>query len=328
MTRLLVGSVFVVSTYAGFVGKYALLNRIDMGGNGKVYTAKSPSGEEVVLKCGPANAVTKYEAEFATMLTLGAKNWSVTPIESFMNGDSPCIVMEQLGDDLSRIRGTSTGVWPIATVASIGVGIIDALIDLHFDFKLTHSDMHPANIAVRKNDSSKLVVFDYGDMKPAPSPIRGRTDLKDAVLSLRYYLDGNRRYYVAKQYSYNKTELCEGIPDDLCNAIDIVYSAGRKELTRDDYMRIRSLLEGLMGQKYDGKIIWGSITPKALPKGEKKPVDPSKNSPPSPQKENKSSTPVILNVGDAPSTTSTTTKSGIIPSCSMTLLAVLVSIII
>lgn len=234
--------------------------RLDRGGNGEVHIV-SLNGVEVVKKCGPVTMVEQYTNEYSTMELLRVEPWAVEPFEFFVSAGRPCILMELLGDDLAKIRSSNSSVWPIETVVSIGISLIDALKELHFRFGLAHTDLHSGNIAVRKNDSSKLVIFDYGDMVSVGGHNSLRSaDLIQAILSLRYYWDGDRKYYVAKRYSYNKEELCEGIPESLCDVIDYVYKRRKGKFGISDYDRVRSMLVGILddgGFEWDGGIIWG-----------------------------------------------------------------------
>jgi hypothetical protein len=311
MHRVILASCLFIATSAEVIrspnSEYTVLRRIHKGTNGRLFVVRSNSGEELVLKCGNSGQYEKYASEFDLMNKFKSTNWSLKPVEHFIDSDSPCITMEQLGGDMEDIRDGSTERWSNPTVASIGIALIDALTQIHFDFDQVHSDMHPANIAVRKTDKSKLVVFDYGEMKPAPSALHTKPDIKEAMLSLRYYIDGNRRFYVAKNYSFKKEEVCtKGVPDEICGVIEKVYSSSGTAFDRNDYAQLRSQLEAVLaksGMKYDGRIIWGTDAP-AL-KNNQQPVDPKSNE----------------------SDTSTTTKAyAITIISSVALLAVLASI--
>jgi hypothetical protein len=277
MQKLVIASLLtIVPALKSPTDDYTVLHRIIIGGKAQILVVKSTAGEELVIKCGQTNQVDKLKTEFQRMEILGKSNWSLKPVEFFMNQDAPCIVMEQLGGDVQRVRRASTEKWSIPTVVSIGIGIIDALTEMHFKYNLVHSDMHPGNIGYRKGDTSHLVVFDYGDMKPVSSPMSGKSDLKDALLSMRYYIDGDRKYYVAKQYSYNQAELCAGIPDELCAAIDLVFANKGKAVPKETYDEIRNMLTGLLkklGVEYAGKIIWegaaSPLAPQLSPIGDK-----------------------------------------------------------
>jgi hypothetical protein len=248
--------------------EYELVRRIDKRGSGIVHIVTNTEGEELVLKCGPPHQEQKYIKEYIMMGRLESKSWSVKPVEQFMNGTSPCVVMELLGSDMKGLRKASTKTWPMTTVASIGIAMIDALIDLHFNYHLVHSDLHPGNVAVRKNDPTQLVVLDYGDMRAASTPMNYRTDLMDAMLSLRYYVDAMGKFSVAKQYSYKKAEVCAGIPKELCDAIDMVHSSKGSPILKESYEEIRAMLVELMakeGVQYTGKIHWDTESGETIP---------------------------------------------------------------
>lgn len=241
--------------------RYRLERRLDQGGNGKVHI--SHIGErEIVVKCGPSKRMERYREEFGLMEQLRGESWAIQPIEFFVQGDSPCIVMESLNRDFGDVRRHTEHVWPLETVASIGLGLVEALKTLHFRHHLFHKDMHSGNIGTRKSDPSQLVIFDYGDMGPITHPAEPSGDLRQALLSLRYYWDGNRKFYVAKRYSYDKAEVCAGIPPSLCHAIDFAYTLKPKAATPDHYDELRAMLRRVLAEtghhEYKGRIIGGA----------------------------------------------------------------------
>jgi hypothetical protein len=263
-----------------------------------VYIVKSAkTGDRLVVKCGRPHRTSNFKNEFKMMELIGNRDWTLEPVELFMHEESPCIAMEELGGDIYQIRKSSTEKWSVPTVVSIGIGLIDALIELHFDVELVHHDLHPGNVGYRKSDPTHLVVFDYGQTRPAESQLATKRDLKDAVLSMRYYIDGNNQFFMAKQHRYVKADVCRGIPEELCIAIDTVFSFGSgRSIPKETYFEIREMLTSILEQsgiEYDGKIIWDTV---AFPPGykmespkkispPKKISLPKKRSPPVPKKE-------------------------------------------
>jgi hypothetical protein len=266
---LAVGPAIVSSKIVSPDREYNVVDRIDVGGNGKVHVVQLDKDNHAVVKCGPAHMKEAYNKEFKMMKAVESAAWSPKPMEFFMNKDSPCIVMDLLGKDLAKVRSNSKRIWPIELIASIGIQLIDAMGELHFTHNLVHNDLHAGNIALRLPAQDQLVVFDYGDMVPAVPSALIASELRQVMLTLRYLLDGDRKYYVTKRYKYNMEELCENIPEELCNVIDYAYSLD-KEATQEDYREIRLSLEKMLAEKsltYEGKIMWGKSVPApAVPK--------------------------------------------------------------
>ncbi len=257
---------------------YDLCSEINSGGHGKVYrAARGPAGScskgsSAIVKCGPVGFEKVYTEEWDKMSRLQVNAWAIKPFDFFYNSETqPCIGMEELGVDLSMIRRASgQKIWSNQLIATIGLGLVDALTSMHLVHNYVHTDLHLGNVATRIPSESNnqfvsdtLVVFDYGDMKPAANDARDtregliRADMQQALLSLRYLIDGEEKFSVAKRYSYNKDEACKGgaIDSNLCNAIDYVFSIKPKELV--DHAHARQFLMAMLGTTpYQQRILW------------------------------------------------------------------------
>lgn len=252
---------------------YELCSEVSSGGNGKIYRAarsgKCSLGSDAIVKCGPVGYEGLYTTEWDNMSSLQNNPWAVKAFDFFYNEDAqPCIGMEELGIDFQKIRGVSTAVWSTNLIASIGIALVDALTQLHNVHNLVHTDLHMGNVATRilkggsEHVSDHLVVFDYGDMKLAASDAKDsrngliRADMQQALISLRFLVDGNTNFYVAKRYTYNKEEVCSsGIDANLCKAIDYVYNTKPNDVVDHAYMRA-CLVDMLNGVPYQQRIMW------------------------------------------------------------------------
>ena len=261
--------------------EYVACERVDQGGNGFVVSAVSyaigstpvdcTSGDRVILKCAKKeNAFDDYKAEYLRMEIFASKSWAPGVIELFRSHDSsspsgvPCIAMEHLGPDLSRVRHHfGNDPWSWGTIGSIGARMIDIIESLHKDFEVCHTDLHAANWMLgyeQEGYSPNLRLADFGDTRP----IRVGDDIEDVkqiVLMLRYLRDGDRKYYVWKRYHFDRTEVCAGVPTPLCEAM--IYIKDLPPTAPLDYQRVRGYMVRLAkagGVTYKGQIEWGPVT--------------------------------------------------------------------
>ncbi len=143
---------------------YSIISVVDQKPWSAVYLAKSSSeGETVVVKCTTPVHERSLRREFESMGKLRNERWSLRPIEMFEMNEKLCVSMAREGDDLRiRSRSYSSQSFPLVTVTSIGIALLDFLKELHFKHKLIHGDIHAANLATRIDDDEQLVVLDYG----------------------------------------------------------------------------------------------------------------------------------------------------------------------
>jgi hypothetical protein len=134
-----------------------------------------PDVEYTIIKCAKDRGADRYQAEFDYMQLLRDQPWSVRPREFFMFKDKPCFSMEELNPTISSVRNKFPKgfAWPMPTLVSIAIGMVDAFETIHTQYELSHADFHMGNLATRKIRGSRLpvstelVLFDYGDMRPA-----------------------------------------------------------------------------------------------------------------------------------------------------------------
>ncbi len=293
---------------------YVLQATVGRGTHGRVYAARCALGD-VIIKCGKPERLGYYEEEFRKMELLKDASWSVKPIEFFRDKQDPCIAMELLGMDTYKRRDNSNGHWPIVTISSIGVAMFQALQEMHFKHGMFHRDMHPGNVAVRVNDPRELVILDYGSMQSTDDNSLFKTDARQAAISLRYYWDGDMKFFAGKNYNYSKTEVCAGIPSGLCEVIDFVYT--QTSVSVGVYRDVVQMLTELTGGK-DG-VDWTGV------KLEKKELvlPPAYDSPPSGSHSSWNKKVPDVSLGDHDNTT--TTKASRLAVSAMLDLVILVT---
>ena len=127
-----------------------------------------------------------------------------------------------------------------------------------------HADIHPGNLLLNPNDETQLFAIDLGDMHPAVSDNRNSakgyilSDLRQAVVSLRYLLNGDLDFYAAKRFAYDdsgRNAITPGTPTGYQRALYYVY---RDTKTGDvDYDLLKSFLASMISTPFTrGHIIW------------------------------------------------------------------------
>jgi serine/threonine protein kinase len=131
------------------------------------------SAKFVALKCGKGvDEIIDSDivSEYQNIELMRESSWSVRGYEFFgaLNLKSklvPCYSMELLGKSIRDIREKRGEPFSLATLASIGIGMMNILEELHERYKRVHTDLHGANWMVDLQDETKLKLIDYGNMK-------------------------------------------------------------------------------------------------------------------------------------------------------------------
>jgi hypothetical protein len=175
-----------------------------------------------------------------------------------------CIVMRRLGPSLESLRSEENDrVWSWTTLASIGYIMINILEDFHRN-GFVHTDFHPGNLLVGSQDRSLLLPIDLGDMRPAESDARNTAlgyivdDLKQAMVSLRYLRDGDRRFYAAKRFRYEgpgRMIITANGPTSYRDLLDYLYSIDSIDSLK--YDQLRAMVISMSGEAFtEGRIKW------------------------------------------------------------------------
>ncbi|KAL3892578.1 MAG: hypothetical protein SGPRY_014996, partial [Prymnesium sp.] len=147
---------------------YAKLRAIGKGSFGSVFLARSPQGDEVVVKEIPIKGLTPKERE-ATMNEVRVLKKLKHPHvisykDSFCSADTLCICMEHAagGDLASRIAANRAkgNRFSEAEVVRITYQLVSALAYCHHELKLLHRDLKPQNILL--SSSGDVKVGDFG----------------------------------------------------------------------------------------------------------------------------------------------------------------------
>ena len=219
---------------------------------------------DLAIKCDSSKSL-QYEAERLQLFPATASLFIDLAVPTRTGFPKhPCIVMRRLGPSLESVREDS-GVepWSWTTLASIGMILVDILEGFH-SRGFVHTDLHPGNLLMELDDPSKLYPIDLGDLHPAVSDSRNSAigyvleDLRQAFVSLRFLLDGQRRFFAAKRFKYDapgKLLITSGTPEAYTSLLDYVYN--RRILEEVDYDYLRSQLNILADAPLDqGRIVW------------------------------------------------------------------------
>lgn len=262
---------------------YEVCQQVSVGGAGTVYLVDlahgggaCEHGGSLIIKCGPSDSKDLYRDEFMKMSRMSSETWVPRAHGHFIQQGGPggpCIVMERLGMDLQKLR-ESMGDSKLTTGAlgTLGARMVEIVCSLHNKYGLVHSDLHAANWMLELSTgkpSTNIKMIDYGDMKPLASD-RSNTaqgyaieEIRQVVITLRYLFDRDLKYYVWKRYNYSESEICAGVPSELCEALRYVNGLQEGENQPPvDYDRLKSLLEAMAangGIHYSGKVEWGDL---------------------------------------------------------------------
>ena len=186
----------------------------------------------VVVKCEKPNEDEEdLRNEIERVRALAHLPWAVHMIEEFTrprgNSSDRCYSMEILGRNLREIRERSHTEFDLATLASIGLQMINVLDELHNRYRLYHTDVHAANWLVRVDDPSQLSLIDYGYMVPISGAEDAIKELQEMIITLRWYTDLRDEWYVPKKIirkfgHIDVDTLCAAVPEELKRIVDHV----------------------------------------------------------------------------------------------------------
>ncbi|OHV69569.1 serine/threonine-protein kinase [Pseudofrankia sp. BMG5.36] len=144
------------------IGGYRLVARLGAGGMGRVYLARSATGEDVALKVikpellGGDDIRRRFAEEIQTLrLVYGARNARFEA--DGMNDDPPWLAFEYVPGRTLREHVEQDGPLAGALVAVLGMTLTDALDKLH-RVGLLHRDLKPQNVMLGP-DGPKVIDF-------------------------------------------------------------------------------------------------------------------------------------------------------------------------
>lgn len=229
--------------------------------------------DRVILKCRKDSSDEQFKEEIRMLDLLSDSRVTPRYIESFIlpgAGRKPCVAMEKVGVNLESLRLKLEGLWPSATLGSIGHQLIVAIRKLHTEYMVVHHDLHAGNICLADEPgrlSRKLLIIDLGDMTPLETDNRGSADfyrideVRQAVLTIRFLHDGNVDYYVTKRYVYDSNKICQGVQSPLCDALRYVFELPNEGATIDYDFLIEKMTQ-MTNRRYINGIRWGPFIKK------------------------------------------------------------------
>ena len=256
---------------------YRTCAEVSKTGHGLIYLAVSyragetPRGCEtepkVILKCATAGHGTMIANEFTMLNRLSSASWSPSVYGFIEKGDVlvPCVAMESLGWSLEKIRnGYAVGTkWSWGTLGTIGARTIEIMKALHLERRIIHTDSHPGNwLLERTLDGSlsrKLKLIDFGDAHDISDPSKRLEDVQQQIAALRYYFDGDYKFFVYKRMPSIEVTLA-GMPETFAEAFR--YVKNLRNAGEIDYDKIHGLMVRLAaehGVTYKGEIDWHPV---------------------------------------------------------------------
>jgi hypothetical protein len=213
---------------------YSIIGRLGHGWAGIVYLASSPSGERVAVKCR-FDPELENDLGYAHLDRMRNEQWVPRAYESFVETGSQkaCLVLELLGTDLDNYMRSLKRETRIALLARIGVKTLDAVQKLHQEYRLVHKDIHASNWMFRleaPGQIDQLVLMDFDTVFPVERDSSGYhriLDIQAVVLSLRYFVDFDMRFFQAQKLKKRKTDdICpstEFCPNGLREVIEFAF---------------------------------------------------------------------------------------------------------
>jgi hypothetical protein len=169
--------------------------------------------------------------------------WTPSVLEVFNTTKNiSCVAIEPTTFVLSEIRTESSGEWPLAFVASVGIKLIDILIDMRFKYNVSQM----TTPALQLPDLDEIILVD-------PVMIHsGQND--EGIQDLRNYA----RLTIRLHHGPNGGPPSDN--DELWNAV--LYAESLKTPpTIDDYKAVRGYYEKILTDMdiiYQGKVIGGA----------------------------------------------------------------------
>jgi hypothetical protein len=196
----------------GYIDSYIDLQPLSKGESASIISAVSETtSERVVLKCSSEFVDGNLQAEYDLITRFQAESWAPRIYEFFEvpNLKLKCFAMEHLALSIAEC-----GVTPIKDLAIMGYTMTKIVESLHLVYGVAHGDLHPGNWMLRDaSDMSSLVLIDLGG-----SPIGDNTkflkDIREIPISMRFLLDMNRKFYVAKRIKTNDIDVI--CPEKIC----------------------------------------------------------------------------------------------------------------
>ena len=234
---------------------------LSKGGRGLVYAVEP----DMAIKCDASKSLLS-EAERMQLFPSTASILVDTAVPLTGKGrEKVCIVMKRLGASLEATRDRDIPrVWSWATIASIGIILLDAAHEMHIR-GFSDTDRHPGNYLLDPHDRSLLVPIDVGEAVPIDITTRQGKDtvlgeLRQTIVSLRYLVDGDRRFFQEKKFSFKdvllRRALLAGAPQAYIDIVEFLYSSD-PSIAEVQYAWIRAKLVSIAGPSFtEGKVLW------------------------------------------------------------------------
>jgi hypothetical protein len=280
---------------------YKICKKLDLDVEAEVYQVVSYGLEEeakecsgtypkYVLKCTGANKEHNVEREYALMQNqLHGVSWIPETFELFpVSKRVFCYSMEELGMSLRHMRRAHDEgqVWPWITLATIGAHTLELVKEMHIEKGIFKSHLRTKSWflpQIPKGEialPTSLKMIDFGEAREVShprAPAKILEEVREQVLSLRYLLDGDDKFYSWKHYDYEEEEICADVPEVYCEAIKYVKNLNQgEEIDYDSLIGMMVQIVHDNGGEYTGEIDWEplvqahSAPPRKLKAKEKK----------------------------------------------------------
>jgi hypothetical protein len=210
------------------------------------------------------------EREYALMQNqLHGVSWIPETFELFpVSKRVFCYSMEELGMSLRHMRlaHDQGQVWPWITLGTIGAHTLELVKKMHTEKGIFKSRLRTKSWFLPHIPRGEIALptflkmIDFGEARKVShprAPAKILEEVRQQVISLRYLLDGDDKFYSWKNYDYKEEEICADVPEVYCDAIKYLKSLNqREEIDYDSLIGMMVQIVRENGGVYTGAIDW------------------------------------------------------------------------
>ena len=239
------------------IGEFKKIDNIGSGVAGVVYEVER-GGKRYALKKSKDRYDDSVKEEYEIMNELKAEEGFPKAHAFFKCDGKDCLVMDLVGPVISSLQRQMPR-FPLETVGSIGIQLIDRIEALH-KHGIVHGDLYRNNMSPGKGlNKTKMFAIDFGQVKSKRSR---KFDVKSVLCTILGLLKINENCSHDDDYSRDH-RIVRGTPEPVAELVRYVESLSSD--SKIDYDKMRKFLLRLIkdaGHEYKSEVIW----PKELAK--------------------------------------------------------------
>lgn len=249
------------------------VGRIRDGGLSTVDLVEMPDGRRIALRCSKKSGHLLLRG-YGHLIDAISSKYVPEPLGYYkLRGEGDCVFMEATGPSLAELRRASGAMnWPSATIASIGLQLLDAALQMHTEFGVTHRDLTASNIAVTRGVGAgellpqQIMLIGLDFAMPIHAAEFNIQDVRALLVTLRYLYDADETYMtvnplngqcVRDQGNFDKCVVHVPELAELCRAIEYACNTTpRSAQLAEYYGTVRNSLHNMLSDVENQRIIW------------------------------------------------------------------------